>query len=230
MKTLFLYFLLCSVCLGEESVFLEEDPFAELFAEEQLEKKKWAKEIVASSEYGKERNYVFMWDKLPTVSIFNDGCSPWQKNFIKEKISILNHYLKLKGSFFAWKVIEDDNENADIKIKNLEKNKEFIGRHTNPDELNGYCHLWDKNGRLYRGEVFLRYKLRYEDFEHIICEEVMHTTGILNDSYRKKSIFFAGNESYSVSNDDFYLIKFFYDYFRPGMNEKTAFEIIDERF
>ena len=229
MRTLFLYLLICSVCLGEESVFIE-DLFAEIFAEEQLEKKEWAKEIVASNEYGKERNYVFMWGKLPTVSIFNDGCSPGQKRCIKRNINILNHRLKLKGSFFAWKVIEDDNENADILIKNLEKNKEFIGRYANPDELDGYCHLWDKNGRLYRGEVFLRYDIRYDNFEHIMYEEVMHTSGILNDSYRQKSIFFAGNEWTKVADYDIYLIKFFYEHFKPGMNEKTAFEIIDEKF
>lgn len=210
MRTLFLYLLICSVCLGEEL----EDPFV-------IDRKEWAKEICTSNEYGPKRDFVLKWDHNPTVSIFNDGCSKAYNQFIKNTIYLLNH--KLRNSGFQWKFVEDDCINADITIKNI-KGTEF-------ENFEGYCRLDHRDKKLITAEVFLNYEKDFIIIEHAVHEEIMHTTGILNDScLNANSIFWAGYEITNVAKEDFELVEFFYKHFESGMDEKTAFEIIEKYF
>ena len=186
---------------------------------------RWAQQILLGPEFGGEGEVCSLWVESPSISVF--GGSTKEYTVVMETVLQLNEILtntKLK----QLRMVTRNNTGADIRVYFIPLN-EFFDAATKhgftyvKGNLGYFWTFWNAQHEINRAYVLLASdKLRGEELQHFALEEITQALGLSNDSpIFHDSIFHSGNgNTLELSELDRKLVRFFYNYVKPGTNKK----------
>ncbi len=214
--------------LESAKAWLQEEQKQRAQSETRLDRKKfskWATQVLLKPEYGNAKSAVRRWKSPPRISIF--GGDEKHKKIVESSIKKINSVLG-QTRFGKIKLVDDDDQEAELRVY-LTSVRNFLAiakKHEFkiPQYNEGYFALkWDSKNELLEGQVLIAIdRLRGQQLEHIVLEEITQALGPTNDSDMfRSSIFFSGRSfPTDLSERDKILLKMLYTNLKP--NDKKS--------
>jgi len=182
----------------------------------------FVKTVMLGPEYGGGGQYVALWKRSPTLSVFSDD--PEDHEIVQGIVDEINALIE--DSKTKIKVTKPAKQNAAFKVF-FAPQKQFteLAREYHFEYVagnKGYFYIWwDGTHALSRAIVLISENLRDHSRRHFVREEITQAMGLSNDSpLFKNSIFYgtkhSGGKARGYSELDKRLIHFAYAELNPG--------------